>query len=54
MKKSYKTPSVEKVEFQYDQVVVASDSSCIGVWINKGAAFCEEGNEEQAWLSTRV
>ena len=29
MKKTYETPSVEKVEFQYrDQVVVASGGAC--------------------------
>lgn len=32
MKKSYVTPTVEKVEFQYDKVVAASDPYRVGDW----------------------
>ena len=39
MKKVYEAPSVEKVEFQYrDQVVAAS--GCISAWINEGDRHC--------------
>ena len=40
MKKSYKTPAVEKIEFQYDQVVATS--KCTNQWINTGDTFCEK------------
>ena len=38
MKKTYETPSVEKIAFQYrDQVVVASGTTqCGSVYINEG------------------
>ena len=39
MKKTYETPSIEKVEFQYrDQVVVASgipNGRCYGDWVGE-------------------
>lgn len=45
MKKTYETPSVEVVKFQYrDQVVVASNSTCKDVWVNIGTESCTEGN----------
>ena len=37
MKKTYETPSVEVVKFQYrDQVVVASGVTCTQVWSGYG------------------
>lgn len=37
MKKTYETPSVEVVKFQYrDQVVVASGVVCTQVWVGYG------------------
>lgn len=46
MKKTYETPSVEKIAFQYrDQVVVAS-GNCISAWKNEGDNACKEGNPE--------
>lgn len=44
MKKSYKTPAVEKVEFQYDQVVAAvsgGSQSCTSQWMNIGDTTCD-------------
>ena len=44
MKKTYETPSVEKVEFKYrDQVVVAS--GCVDRWVNIGETECTDGNK---------
>ena len=44
MKKTYETPSVEVVKFQYrDQVVVAS--ACIDRWVNIGVTECTDGNK---------
>ena len=44
MKKTYETPSVEVVKFQYrDQVVVAS-GNCTGVWKNVGDSSCVTGD----------
>lgn len=41
MKKTYETPSVEKVAFQYrDQVVVASGHQCIINWNNQKDDGC--------------
>ena len=43
MKKAYVTPTVEKVEFQYEQSVVASGSRCD--WIQpytKGDPYCKD------------
>lgn len=46
MKKTYETPSVEKVAFQYrDQVVVAS--GCVSRWENVGSDGCEG---KQDWV----
>lgn len=46
MKKTYETPSVEKIAFQYrDQVVAASGGqSCQDVWVNVGVESCTDGN----------
>ena len=45
MKKTYETPSIEVVKFQYrDQVVVAS--GCGKVWNNRGDNECVEGTPE--------
>lgn len=47
MKKTYETPSIEVVKFQYrDQVVVASGGKCNGVWKNIGDTSCESGTPE--------
>ena len=46
MKKTYSTPEIEKVAFQYrDQVVVAS-GNCIGKYENTGATGCDK----QEWV----
>ena len=46
MKKTYETPSIEVVKFQYrDQVVVAS-GKCTGVWKNVGDESCATGKPE--------
>lgn len=48
MKKTYETPSIEVVKFQYrDQVVVASNVACGSYYIKEGAyqgGYCENGN----------
>lgn len=53
MKKTYETPSVELVKFQYrDQVVAGSGAdseTCIKVWINIGGNWCEGDNSFQEW-----
>lgn len=55
MKKTYETPSVEKIAFQYrDQVVVASGvhSNCEKVWVNTSPADgteCGDDNKLQSW-----
>lgn len=47
MKKTYETPSVEVVKFQYrDQVVVASNG-CVSRWENVGSSGCEG---KQVWV----
>lgn len=49
MKKTYETPSVEKIAFQYrDQVVVASGQSCESKWENVGLTGCPK--DEQVWV----
>ena len=43
MKKTYDAPTVEKINFQYrDQVVAAS--ACKDVWVNTGDGSCTDGN----------
>lgn len=54
MKKTYETPSIEVVKFQYrDQVVVASGAvNCELVWINTSPADgteCQDNNKLQSW-----
>lgn len=42
MKKTYVTPTVEKISFQYrDQVVVASGVTCTQVWNGFGDSLTE-------------
>ena len=51
MKKTYETPSIEVVKFQYrDQVVVASGAnpSCVSKWENEGLTGCPK--DEQIWV----
>ena len=46
MKKTYETPSIEVVAFQYrDQVVAASGTQikCTVTWYNKENSSCEYG-----------
>ncbi len=43
MKKTYETPVAEKIEFQYEEQVVASNG-CNDVWVNVGETSCTEGN----------
>ena len=52
MKKTYETPSIEVVKFQYrDQVVVAS-GNCQSVWVNTGDDYCSNGdNKHQEFLN---
>ena len=45
MKKQYETPVAEKVEFQYQEQVVASNSTCSSSWVNIGIFECTEGNK---------
>ena len=50
MKKTYETPSIEVVAFQYrDQVVVAS-GSCEGKYENVGAVDGSSGCKEQIFV----
>lgn len=46
MKKTYETPTVEVVKFQYrDQVVAASgNGNCEDKWVNVGTGSCTSGN----------
>lgn len=50
MKKTYETPSIEVVKFQYrDQVVVASgNSNCQSKYENIGDGGCPQ--DEQVWV----
>ena len=49
MKKEYTTPVAEKVEFNYREQVVASNS-CNSVWVNIGEDHCTEDNKHQEYL----
>lgn len=40
MKKAYVTPTAEKLEFQYEKVVVASNSNCGTTWTNLDNPNC--------------
>lgn len=42
LKKTYETPIAEKIEFQYEEQVVAS--ACTNVWVNIGDGSCTEDN----------
>lgn len=46
MKKVYESPVAEKVTFQYQEQVVASNGSegCLDQWVNTGAGSCTDGN----------
>lgn len=51
MKKTYETPTIEKVAFQYrDQVVVASGHTCIIHWNTEsnGASGCTPDVEQNS------
>jgi len=52
MKKTYETPSVEKIAFQYrDQVVVASgNTNCESKWVNIGVSECTDGNKHVEYI----
>ena len=41
MKKSYESPTAEKVDFQYKDHVVASNQ-CLERWTFRGDNFCED------------
>lgn len=48
MKKTYETPSVEKVTFQYRNQVVATSGTatkCESTWMHTGESSCTEGND---------
>lgn len=49
MKKSYETPVIEKIGFQYQEQVVASD--CVSVWVNTGIGSCTDGNAHYEYLN---
>lgn len=49
MKKAYEAPVAEKIEFQYQDQVVAS--ACQSAWINLGAVSCTEGNAHWEYLN---
>ena len=40
MKKAYVTPTAEKLEFQYEKVVVASNRNCSNTWTNLDNPNC--------------
>lgn len=42
MKKSYETPTAEKVTFQYQQQVAASNQNCTNEWTNLGDSNCQD------------
>ena len=45
MKKTYETPVAEKIEFCYEEQVVASGAQgCTNAWVNEGAESCTSGN----------
>lgn len=45
MKRAYETPNAEKIQFQYQEQVVASNTSCIDRWVNIGVDECTDGNK---------
>lgn len=43
MKKSYETPIAEKIEFCYqDQIVASGNQGCISMWVIRGDYSCDE------------
>lgn len=51
MKKSYETPSLEVVKFQYrDQVVAASGEACTNQMTNEGPDTCENWEHVKNYL----
>ena len=49
MKKTYETPNAEKISFQYQEQVVASNfgggsDGCLNVWVNTGNHSCTGDN----------
>ncbi len=45
MKKTYVTPSVEKVEFNYSEQVVAASGSRVCMWVNTAVeSGCDSTN----------
>ena len=45
MKKTYETPNAEKISFQYQEQVVASNAdNCSDIWVNVGFGSCTGGN----------
>ena len=51
MKKQYETPMAEKVNFQYQEQVVASNAACSSAWVNIGLLECTEGNKHLQYLN---
>ena len=44
MKKTYETPNAEKISFQYQEQVVASNADkCDSAWVNVGDGSCDNG-----------
>ena len=52
MKKVYESPVAEKVTFQYQEQVVASNGSegCTSQWVNYGDGSCTSGNAHLEYL----
>lgn len=48
MKRTYETPTAEKIAFCYEEQVAASkdetNSGCISVWMHTGVGSCTSGN----------
>lgn len=42
MKRTYETPTAEKIAFCYEEQVAAS-TDCISTWINQGVGSCDTG-----------
>ncbi|MGM9681699.1 MAG: hypothetical protein ACI3XR_09365 [Eubacteriales bacterium] len=42
MKRTYETPTAEKVAFQYQEQVAASNQTCTNQWINTGDDTCQD------------
>lgn len=51
MKRKYETPVAEKVNFKYQEQVVASNSTCQSVWVNIGLSECTDGNKHMEYLN---